>query len=334
MPLPPIVQGPGGSQVYDPETGSFRFIEDISPGGVSDRALNQLYITKLKGGDFGDWQSANQARINEIQALLGDMAGAGDLGTLGMTANDLASGVPEGGLLEGIVGSQMGKDTELGRSGAKANITELERAALENELAGLMALQDQTDINLPYGSLLGPSEERQMQIGEVTGSLQDLLTQSAEKSYSNQLADLARRGITGGTAEFDLGEKQAQTSADIANQAAMLGEQIRRADYNTTMQLLSQLEAGLDADVAQSMMQQQALAGQQFGQQQLAAQQAYQQQLLAQQGQQALQNSLAALGQGLGGVNWGGLFGGGSNQTGLQQMANDPFSFLNRYPIP
>ena len=151
------------------------------------------------------------------------------------------------------------------------------------------------------------------QSGQQTGALQHLMQGAARESYDQSLAGLASRGVTGGTPEFELAQRGAETQGNIAAQSSMY-------DQDMKLRLLSALEGGLQGQTA--LASQQAQFG--YGQQQ--------------QQQSDLMNLLGLTGQAVGGGMGGNMqpIGWGQYQTPQNLMQYPPQAWqsspwLNRY---
>lgn len=293
---PASVSGPGGTQGFNALTGQSSFVPTQDPTQVQSNQLAQLYRNQLLGGDFGQFQQGIQSQIGDIQGRLG---GEGFERPSFDQWLQNRFGVAKGDLSHGDARRAFEEYANVANA-TPGGITGDERTQLENQLSGLQGALGIQDPGAGLGAIGQQTAERQVQIGEQTGALEDLLGQRAEQSFQGQLGSLARRGVTGGTAEFDLGQRQAETLSNIGQQSAAFGEQLRQGDEQFKLQLLSQIEAGLSGQAAQGLAQQQLSGAQGFAQQQLAAQQAQNQQLFAQQQAADFQNSLGLAGQAAG----------------------------------
>ena len=300
-PLPPSYSTPQGTQFYNPSMGGYEYLANQSPEQYRQGALSQLLESKIMGQDYGDWQQGLQGRISELEGLLGGLKvePAGGYESWLQTPEGQNSYGPYGS--ESTLGKAQSRK-EYNKKygvGGQGVIDTAKNAEYQQELDALRQAMGAEDINLPYGSLLAASPERQLQIGEQTGSYQDLLSKASEEQFSGLLSDLARRGMTGGTTEFELGERQAESASDIAKQSAMFGEQLRNADIGQLYNLLSAVRGGMGAGEAQQFAGQQAAAGYQQGAQRLMQQQAYQQAIMDAQRNASLQDVLGMAGAGM-----------------------------------
>ncbi len=152
------------------------------------------------------------------------------------------------------------------------------------------------------GGLGQITPEQQAQIGAQQDAYRGLAGGQVQDAYSQQLAGLARRGITGGTAEFDLGQRTGESFGNIEHQAALMGEQLRAQRVQEGLQGFSGLAGLLGGQQGYGTGQQQLG----FNYDQLLQQSQQFQQQMAMQQQQMNQNNdggwLDLLGSAAGGV--------------------------------
>ena len=270
----------------DPRTGKgsgsglTRTINTYTPEEYRQNALYDLYRGRLMGGEtLETWKSTATERMREL---------AGQIGFYGEPTD-----------LEAWDRDYLGQYGDWIKSMYDKHPEWQEYMEEYSALKGMIA--NQSDI--PFSQIGTSTKERQVQIGEQTGSYQDLLQKASEESYTSALADLARRGITGGTAESDLIQRKAEGEASIADQSVIFAENLRQYDDTVKRELLNMIAGGTAAEGAQrfqeSSLAQQGAYGQNqlaFARQQLAMQE-------AQRRQTAMQNMMAMLGQAGGSMN-------------------------------
>jgi len=323
---PATFLGEGYSTIFDPVTNTTKQIKNWTPEQYGKSALYDLYYNRLMGGQTSDdWNTATGDRVTELQRLMDPYENAPSAMTRGEW-NKLHPN--EANPTHSIAYSQ----AALQQTAAYQNYLEglvptgktPEYDEWKDELTALQGML-KNPIDIPftqYGK--EPGKERQFQIGEETGAYKDLMQRSIDKSYTSALADLARRGITGGTAETEMWGRKAESEADVTAQATQFADNLRRYDDEQKMQLLNFIAGGQSADAARSFQEQSLSQSGLYGQQQLqAAQQqfAYQQEM---QRQASANNMAMMLGQA----------GGSWSQQGQQQKFQQTImDLLNRmYP--
>ena len=297
---PASYTAPGGTQTYNAFTGESAFVPTQSASDIQTQQLQELYRQHLydpTGGGSAAFRTGLEGDLADLQSQLA----AGQVTHFGSAEGPEynAAGLPEEGIIGRLAFGGAPSATSSGQALVGQTLTPEQITSLESQISGIeqMLGSDFAPAVDPFGVT---GEERQLQIGEQTGSLEDLLSQRAEQSYQQNLANLARRGITGGTAEFDLAERQAQEITNIGSQAALFGENLRATDEENKWRMLDAIQRGIGLRGAQELASQQAAGSYSLGQQQLQQQSAYNQQQQQYQQQQALQNTLGLAGQSLG----------------------------------